>query len=142
MQPTPTPTPTHTHTLSLPQIQFINHFLYSKPHSFHNPHTLYNKIQHTHSFKSLRLDYHLIKQYTNLLYKKELSAYVSKLKNNGKSPVPAPAPPQPPPPAPASPYKPRRFKKFTNFLKKHLRRNRLPLLLLLLLLLNSRYHHQ
>ena len=118
MQPTPTPTPTHTHTLSLPQIQFINHFLYSKPHSFHNPHTLYNKIQHTHSFKSLRLDYHLIKQYTNLLYKKELSAYVSKLKNNGKSPVPAPAPPQPPPPAPASPYKPRRFKKFTNFLKK------------------------
>jgi len=109
---------TPTHTLSLPQIKFINHFLYSKPHSYTNPHTLFNYIRLKPLFKSLHLDFYLIKQYTQLLYKQQLSTYIAKLKNNGKSPVPAPSPRQLPAPAPASPYKPRRFKKFTNFLKK------------------------
>jgi hypothetical protein len=49
-------THTHTHTLSLPQIQFINNFLYSKPHSLRNPHTLIKSIRLTPHFKSLTLD--------------------------------------------------------------------------------------
>ena len=47
-----------THTLSLPQIQFINQFLYSKPHSYTNPHTLFNYIRLKPLFKSLTLDFY------------------------------------------------------------------------------------
>jgi hypothetical protein len=46
-----------THTLSLPQIQFINHFLYSKPPSFRNPHTLFHYIRLKPQFKSLHLHF-------------------------------------------------------------------------------------
>ena len=111
-----------TTTLSLQQIHFLNHFIANKPPSFRNPHTLYNNILHTHSFKSLSLDFTLIKQYTHLLYKQQLSKYISKLKNNGKSSVPS-SPSLPPPPrrqAYILPKKEGRLKKFTNFLKKNI----------------------
>lgn len=61
--PTPTPTP----TLTLPQIQFLNDFLYSKPPSFHNPNTLFRALQkppHFHTFNLLHLSFPLITLYT------------------------------------------------------------------------------
>ena len=107
--PTPTPTP----TLTLPQIQFLNDFLYSKPPSFHNPNTLFRARQkppHFHTFNLLHLSFPLITLYTRLLYKQQLpKTRGSKLR--------------PPPPTIARPVFPRlpqppkqgRFKKFTNF---------------------------
>ena len=62
--PTPTPTP----TLTLPQIQFLNDFLYSKPPSFRNPNTLFRALQkqpHSHTFHLLHLSLPLIRLYTH-----------------------------------------------------------------------------
>ena len=68
MQPTTTttttPTPTPTPTLSLPQIQFLNRFLYSKPHSFRNPNTLFHALRTPTHFHNL---FHL-RQNVDLLY--------------------------------------------------------------------------
>ena len=61
--PTPTPTP----TLTLPQIQFLNRFLYSKPTSFRNPNTLFRALrtpQHYHTFHLLHLSLPIIRLYT------------------------------------------------------------------------------
>ena len=61
--PTPTPTP----TLTLPQIQFLNDFLYSKPPSFRNPNTLFRALQkppHFYTFNLLHLSLPIIRLYT------------------------------------------------------------------------------
>ena len=82
MQPPPTPTPTPT--LTLPQIQFLNNFLYGKPPSFRNPNTLFkalHKLPHIHTYNKLHLSLTLLKLYTHLLFKQQLYIYTNTLHN-------------------------------------------------------------
>ena len=81
MQPPPTPSP----ILTLPQIQFLNNFLYSKPHSFRNPNTLFKALHvhpYIHTFNKLHLSLPLLRLYSHLIYKQQLSIYTNTLTPN------------------------------------------------------------
>ena len=72
-----------TPKLNFKQIQFLNNFIYGKPHSFRNPNTLFQALHlqpHiTASFNKLHLSLPLLQLYTRLLNAQQLHTYTNTL---------------------------------------------------------------